>query len=517
MKKIFIYSTIVIALAIACDKADNEPVQKTQEPDFEVKMITEKITGTRENPTKVTIANSDGAFAWTIGDNIAVHVSNGDSHKYVFTSGEGGASTATASASFTVSYEEGYSRDAFAIYPSSIVSASAANYGQSGTSLDVTLPASYALSDIQGEKSPCPMIAINSPGSDLEFKQLCGMIRLTVNGIPSDATGMVIQFPGKKVNGDFSIATPVNPSASTIQTGVPSSGEDKITVTFSAGITSATVNIPLPTGDYGDVFVIPIGSATKVAASRFIKAGGYSADRAHAKKLTTTMVSFSVSDTKKVIFSPGNLVKTDATYTVGSGNETYAFESVPFNTSSGSLGYGSTPSSTSARGYFTWSEIISDGTTSNSPRSFTVNGVSDWSVLTQDEWAYLFDDRPFAGWMDRCYRVRYNSSTTNLGILIPPDGVTTSDVGDGTLSNNVNNNVDIYKYIEKGWVFLPGAGWRIGYWEGAGTACRYWTSTWGDGDTNGRTATATSSWTPRVNTQTSKTNYLSVRLVHVIE
>lgn len=289
-----------MVLAASCEKE----IEKESPADATTgKMITETISAQIEGETKATV-DADAKFAWTGGDNIAVHVSNGT---YVTS---GGASAAAASASFTVSYPGGYSRDAFAIFPSTIVAADAAHYGQSGTALDVTLPASYTLAQVSDTATPCPMIAANVAGTGWTFSQLCGLLRLTVNSIPDDATGIVIQFPGNKVNGAFSIASPVKPGTSTIATGTPASGEDQITVTFAKGTTSVTINLPLPTGDYDDVFITPVDSETEVAAVRHISAGGYTAQAAHGKKLTTTMVSFSVSSTKKVVFAPANLVAT---------------------------------------------------------------------------------------------------------------------------------------------------------------------------------------------------------------
>ena len=109
MKKIFL-SFIILATAVACTSED---LEKDVTP-----MVTETISGTYGPATKATIADTDASFKWSVGDNIAVHVSNGDNHKYVFTSGNGGASVAEAEASFSVTYESGYSRDAFAVFPS---------------------------------------------------------------------------------------------------------------------------------------------------------------------------------------------------------------------------------------------------------------------------------------------------------------------------------------------------------------------------------------------------------------
>ena len=261
MKKIYLLIALFAALSTACNKNEMDPVQNGEEPKIEVKMITETVTGGK-GTTKATIANADASFKWTAGDNIAVHVSNGDSHKYVFSSdaGASGASTAAASASFTVVYPEGYSRDAFALFPSTIVSENAANYGQSGTALDVTLPSSYTLAQVSDETSPCPMIATNTAGSGWDFYQLCGLLRLTVTDIPSTAKRLEIDFDGNKVWGDFSIASPISPSASVIATDTDTE-HVIITITkdgsnTTLGATSLVLNIPLPTGDYSNITVV---------------------------------------------------------------------------------------------------------------------------------------------------------------------------------------------------------------------------------------------------------------------
>ena len=182
--------------------------------------------------------------------------------------------------------------------------------------------------------------------------------------------------------------------------------------------------------------------------------------------LTLTQALFSISDTEKVLFSPGNLVKTDDTYTVGSGNETYAFETTPFNTNGGSLGYNQgTPSSTSARGYFTWYEILSDGVTSESPRMFAVNGVSNWRAMTYDECDYLLWYRDMKEGVRRFYRIDLGSDQTQIGFLIPPDEATSDDVegldgGDGS-SSGFTQNVNVDTYISRGFIFLPAVGLYI--------------------------------------------------------
>lgn len=293
MKKIVIYTSLLAAITLSCSKLENEPIQKGQEPDTDVVMITEKISGGRKVSSKATIDNDNASiFKWSVGDAVAVHVSNGDDHKYVTSSG---ADVAEPSASFTVTYEEGYTRDAFAIYPASIVAESASNYGQSGSSLDVTLPASYTLgqvTDANGEKSPCPMIASNT-GTRWDFYQLCGLLRLTVNSIPANTKRLVIIFDGKKVCGDFSIASSVTPGTSVIATSADAD-HDWITITNGGENfgTSEILNLPLPTGNYSNIYVVAYDA---ISGGKPLKGGNvlfnYSATNTKGVKRTVSLSS----------------------------------------------------------------------------------------------------------------------------------------------------------------------------------------------------------------------------------
>ena len=272
MKKMYLYLAMLAGVTAACDKADNDIPQGGQERAAEVKMIVETISGTSGSTTRATIDNSDASFKWSIGDHIAVHVSNGTAGNYVFTSDNGasGADAAAATANFTVIYPEGYNRDAFAVYPSTIISDCATagtKYGQSGQTLDVTLPGSYTLAQVTGETSPCPMISTNVELNDWTFEQLCGLLRLTVNSIPDTAKRLEIDFGGKKVWGDFSIKAGVTPGTSVIETSADDD-HDIIKITkdgtsnVALGETSLVLNIPLPVGDYSNISVVAYDAVT---------------------------------------------------------------------------------------------------------------------------------------------------------------------------------------------------------------------------------------------------------------
>ncbi len=295
MKKLIFFIPALILFAVSCEKEENSPSQIESEPVSEVKMITEVVSGGRGESTKATISDSDASFAWTAGDNVAVHISNG---KYVYTSDDG-ASGATLKASpdkasFTVVYPDDYSRDAFALYPSTIVDKDATNYGQSEQSLDVTLPSSYTLAQVSGETSPCPMISTNTAGAGWVFYQLCGLLRLTVNDIPATAKRLEIDFNGKKVCGDFSIASPVIPNTSNIDTADDAT-KDYITVTKDGtdavlGETSLTINIPLPAGTYNKISVI---AYDEISGGNALYAGfvpfARTVDHTNATKKATTL------------------------------------------------------------------------------------------------------------------------------------------------------------------------------------------------------------------------------------
>jgi len=296
-----LYIFLVFAAIVACNVVDvDENLSRLGKVSVSG-MITEIISG-RQVATKATINDETAAFAWTVGDNIAVHVSNGTTNKYVSTADKGasGASVAAASAQFTVIYEADYSRDCFAIYPSTLVSTVAASdsYGQDADHpLVVTLPSSYTLTQVSGTTSPCPMISTNESTSDgWDFYQLCSLLRLTVSEIPTTAKRLEIDFNGKKVCGEFSIALPVMPGTSVIATsddhanGVITITKNGENVTLDE--TSLDLNIPLPTGNYNKITVIAYDALTGGKALKgWTVAFNYTAQNKYATKKEATECS----------------------------------------------------------------------------------------------------------------------------------------------------------------------------------------------------------------------------------
>lgn len=302
----------LVVLAASCEKE----IEKESPADATTgKMITETISAQIDDATKATV-DADAKFAWTVGDKIAVHVSSGE---YIPTAG---ASVAANEANFAVTYVSGYTRDAFAIFPSNIVAPDAENYGQAGHTLDVTLPSTYPLAAVSGEKTPCPMIATNIPGAGWTFSQLCGLLRLTLNNLPPSTRSVTIGFNGQKVQGAFSIASPVSTDSfieTAPATGVDA-GKDVITInTPSSFITGWTdglvVNIPVPTGTYTNITVTSWTAAngaagTGTATLTMTRPINWTVESSHGRKVAASLPAFSINASTRVAIAGSNLQAT---------------------------------------------------------------------------------------------------------------------------------------------------------------------------------------------------------------
>lgn len=518
MKKNIIYLAALAVMTAACSNEDDTILTGGEmNGAADVKMITETVTATNGDGSASTRAAVDAsaAFTWTAGDQIAVHVSDGN--YYTTTAlAAGGNNTAE----FSVTYPDGKTRDAFAVFPAAIVAADAANYGQSSTALDVTLPGSYAITEVSGTTTPCPMIADNT-GSGWQFKQLCAMLRLTVTDIPATATYLTIDFNGKKVQGAFSIATPVTVGTSTIATTATDGTDDIITVTGLTGAaTTYDINLPLPTGDYTNVTVTAYNSSdlALLTTTRPMKASGtYTAQRAKGRKVNAPLPAFSVSASKKVAFSPGNLQynqknnpyywrfaehqydyvgKWDTSTWVdlfgwgtwtGGGDITDPFNTlIPLSTNESS-------------GYYVWN---SDDFNSESRLVDETQRNYDWRTLTggeTGEWMYLFglkwDVSKSKCVDDADNAVRYQKAAHGKvyvnglwinGLIIVPDnfidpmknGESKAFVGGvGTnLLSNVYSAANWAAMEAAGCVFLPFANYRVGNSINNDTSL-YWSST----------------------------------------
>ena len=373
--------TVLVCTLVACNK--EQEVKEETNPENEVELVTEVIRASwDEGETKGNIAEVGGAFTWSEGDKIAVHTNN-DGGTWYYSQALVAGDEGQTSANFTTTFAG--TRDAVAVFPNSLVTEGA---DALSSGLTVTLPSSYRLADVLGDKAPTPMVAVNT-GETLAFKHLCGLLRLTINGIPADATKLTVDFLGRKVYGDFTIAAgDLEPGEDgcIISTTSPSAN-DVITITgLDGSVNSVTVNIPLPAGTYDDVVITPYNGddALELMAVRHIKGGSYTASRAHRRKLTATLVCFSIAADKKVVFAPGNLQ-----YQAGSNTWRFAENQYDFvgDNTYGNVYVAAVKSSNAlmASDYTGWIDMFGWGTSGWPNSGEGSSGVASW--INYQPWA----------------------------------------------------------------------------------------------------------------------------------
>ena len=229
------YLTIVLASAalVALAGCSREPL--AEEPGTEV--LGAEIVS--EASTRTSYDGTTGKFAWESGDQIALFLKK-DTYKQQVTKVT--PKTDASKGSFVYSKETGYTRNGYAVYPAAVAKS------WNGTTLTVTLPASYDLT--ASASTPLPLVAVNaSETSDLSFKAACGLLRIKCDGLTGTTVTVTLD---KGVTGDFAVADPATAPAIA---AVTASASHLATVTFTVSGESATLNLPLPCGDYAGVSV----------------------------------------------------------------------------------------------------------------------------------------------------------------------------------------------------------------------------------------------------------------------
>ena len=177
-------------------------------------------------------------------------------------------------------------------------------------------------------------------------------------------------------------------------------------------------------------------------------------------RMAVAVPSFSVSDSKKVIFSPGNLQYngSESTYkwrfaenqydVIGTWNTSTWVDLFGWGTWTGSS---PDPTKTSyTNSDYTWDSadfsqenILADAT----QRSY------DWYTLSKDEWVYVFNTRTVNGGTGagKSYTLKATVGS-RMGIVLYPDNYTGA----------VYSGSDWASFEAAGCVFLPAAGYRLG-------------------------------------------------------
>ncbi len=193
---------------------------------------------------------------------------------------------------------------------------------------------------------------------------------------------------------------------------------------------------------------------------------------------------FSVSGTKKVYFSKGNLQ-----YIGSAATPYWKFADNQWDYLGTSTGQNSSATNVD-RDLFGWGTKTDPNKTSNENTSYSwnewgenaiTNGGnrinSGWRTLESTEWAYLWNSR------DNAANLRTLATVNNVtGLILMPDGWTASGVAlTITTANYTTNNInstDWNTLEQQGCVFLPAGGYRHGTGIiDAGSYGAYWSST----------------------------------------
>ena len=192
---------------------------------------------------------------------------------------------------------------------------------------------------------------------------------------------------------------------------------------------------------------------------------------------------FSVSATKKVYFSKGNLRYASGAWSFFENQYDYyatysadAWDKFGWSNSTNNFGMSTSTENADYRGDLAdWGTVPGIGT--------------GWFTLSNDEWGYLFNTRS-ASMVNSVADARYAKGKVNgvYGIILfpdtytHPDGVTDpvgiNEVGDAGWNGNNYNATDWGKMEAAGCVFLPATGYRQGTSvSGSGSSCSYRSST----------------------------------------
>lgn len=462
--------TLMVLAFSACDK------ELSSETTSQGREKTERIYAEIEdNGTKASISSTDGKFSWTESvDRIAVHLSNN-----TFVTSDG-ASASASKASFDVTYDPLYQRDGVAVFPSSILDNDYLHpYYQHGSdgSVYVNLPSSYSLAQVSGDLAPCPMIADNTK-SDWAFKQVCALLRITINSIPPSTDHLELNFGAVNVNGKFEIYLPSSlKNAYLADTKDYETGRGSITITdlgISTWTDGMTVSVPLPLGDYSNVTVTAYNSSNKALLSAS-KRLDYSPQKGHGKKITVSMTTFSVGTNKRVVIAKANLF--------GKSNDNST--TVPDDMSNWVFTFGDNPYTTNTtwdvtnRSYFQWRELLStnpdndsDGTIGTSKLFNIANDYDNgavWRVPSLSELDYLFRSRNNTRWAMVLLPSSESfpslgSSSGTPGLFVFPDNWDNALNGVNVIPNGGDRSTttvtrdEYLKMINAGAVFIPLAG-----------------------------------------------------------
>ena len=257
-------------------------------------------SGPKNETITASIVDGQDLFSWAATDYVAFY--NGTTY---VKSAAASPSGAGKSAKIKVNYSG--TRGSYAYYPFYLVQDPYTDVngesilpGLNSSTTAVILPDSYTLDQVSGVAAPCPMIADNS-GDGWEFKQLCGLLKLTVNGLPAGSNKLEITFD-KDVTGVFTVSNPDSSSPSIAAANASTKNVVKIALTGATSLAGLVLNIPVPTGNVNVSSVVAMMDDEVVGTLKAV-VSGWSVARAKGKEAPAAFTPSMAG----LILAPGNL------------------------------------------------------------------------------------------------------------------------------------------------------------------------------------------------------------------
>lgn len=249
-KSLFIISAAAVLLA-GCAK-EQLVEQKAQNGPVNVVSATfEDLVG--DDATKAAVAD-DGTFTWQNGDEAAFA---GES---AYLQAQNSSTGATASFSFSGTL----AASTYGIFPYDLTESQSVNDGK------VSVPASRDWAENQTNVAMYATYA--SASNSFSFEHLGGLVKVTINNVPTTATKFVFKTEGWKINGVFDISIDTDSKKKITTSSTTTDSEMEYTLTFTAPSsegTSKVFYIPLPTGTYNKGFAVYLKDANGTTLSQF--------------------------------------------------------------------------------------------------------------------------------------------------------------------------------------------------------------------------------------------------------
>ena len=333
--------------------------------------------------------------------------------------------------------------------------------GQVGTLADIAAKYDYATATVT-VASVSATGNINPTAATTTFTNQQAIVKFTLVDKADGTTPLnATQLTVNDGNTDYTV-TPAS-ATSEIYVAIPGIADKTVTLTATVGSDTYTYEKANVTFTNGKYYSITVKMTKQASAPEGALSG-----------------QFSVSDTKKVYFSKGNLKCNGSTWSFFGNQYDYytshssdAWDKFGWSTSATTYGMNtSTEKSTYSGNFVDWGATMGSG----------------WRTLSSAEWTYLFNTRS-ASTVGGTENGRYAKAKVNdvQGVILFPDTYThptgvTAPTGVNATDNtgwkgNNYSSADWTKMESAGCVFLPAAGHRYGSTvEYVGSHGYYWSS-----------------------------------------